>query len=264
MAATDSAVSEQAEAILYRWTDEDTRALIHWRAANPSLFTGRRHASIEAYNVFLKERGLEGKVEPKALKKRWENLVSKYKVRCCLGPCTDLKRPRTGVSTEGGGVTAASWKWYSFMDEAIGSRPSVTPPVLFASSSPEVAVTTPHPVETGTTSTLSTPKRRRVDRVEDILAALKDSDRQNMEALEEMERVQQRRDEAREREAREAAEREERRHQELMEREERRHREMMEREERFYRDLREREERRDREVARREERLMAVLERLCK
>ncbi|KAL0147748.1 hypothetical protein M9458_056954 [Cirrhinus mrigala] len=34
----------------------------------------------------------------------------------------------------------ASWKWYSAMDEAIGSRPSITPPALVASSGPDVAV----------------------------------------------------------------------------------------------------------------------------
>ena len=60
----------------------------------------------------------------------------------------ELKKPRTGVSTEGGGVTAASWKWYSLMDEALGARPSVTPPVLFASSSREVAGLPPPPVFT--------------------------------------------------------------------------------------------------------------------
>ncbi|XP_072567680.1 uncharacterized protein [Paramormyrops kingsleyae] len=252
----DNAVTlNQAATASYKWTDEDTQALILWRAVNRPLFTGKRHASVEAYNVFLKERGLEGRVDAKALKKRWENLTSKYK---------DLKRPRTGVSTEGGGVTAASWKWYTHMDEAIGSRPSVTPPALFASSSREVAVTPPPPVERGTTSTFSTPKRQRVDRVEELLNALRESDGQHEEAMQEMEREQQRRDEAREREAREAVEREEWRFQKLVERDERRHREAVEREERFHREMREREERREREAAGREERLMAILEKLCK
>ncbi|TNN23490.1 hypothetical protein EYF80_066389 [Liparis tanakae] len=43
--------------------------------------------------VFIKERGL-GTLDPKLVKKRWENLVHKYK---------ELKKPRTGVSTEGVG-----------------------------------------------------------------------------------------------------------------------------------------------------------------
>lgn len=44
----------------------------------------------------------------------------------------ELKKPPTG--TETGEATAASWKWFSLMDEAIGSRPSVTPPCLIASA----------------------------------------------------------------------------------------------------------------------------------
>ncbi len=44
------------------------------------------------------------------------------------------------MSTEDGEPTAASWKWYAAMDEAIGGRPSITPPALIASSGPDVAV----------------------------------------------------------------------------------------------------------------------------
>ena len=179
-----------------------------------------------------------------------------------------LKHPRTGVSTEGGETTAASWKWYSLMDEAIGSRPSIEPPVLFASSNPEVARASPPPVVTPDrgASSVSTPKRRRVDTLE-ILNALRENERQSDEAMQEMQREQQEREEKREREAREAAEREERRHQEAVEREERRHRETVAREERFFREMREREDRREREMAAREreaaareERLLAILD----
>lgn len=46
----------------------------------------------------------------------------------------ELRKPPTGTGTETGESTAASWKWYSLMDEAIGSRPSISPPCLFASS----------------------------------------------------------------------------------------------------------------------------------
>lgn len=56
----------------------------------------------------------------------------------------DLKCPRSGVSTEGGEATAASWKWYGVMDAALGSKPSITPPVFISLSSPEtVVVSTP-------------------------------------------------------------------------------------------------------------------------
>ncbi|CAL8241896.1 unnamed protein product, partial [Gadus morhua 'NCC'] len=70
---------------------------------------------------FIKVQGLEGKMEATKIKRKWENLKQKYK---------ELKAPRTGVSTEGGETTAASWKWYGPMDEALGGRPSISPPVL--------------------------------------------------------------------------------------------------------------------------------------
>ena len=132
------------------------------------------------------------------------------------------------MSTEGGGVTAASWKWYALMDEALGTRPSVTPPVLFASSSREV------------TPPVSTPKRRRVDNVE-IAKVIEENDRRISEAWAEMEERHRRAEEARVSEAREFAEREERRHREAVALEERR-----------FNFLRESEERREREAAARE------------
>lgn len=174
----------------------------------------------------------------------------------------ELKRPRTGVSTEGGGVTAASWKWYTLMDEAIGSRPSVVPPVLFASSNLEVAGTPPPPVERDTPPTVSAPKRCQAGTMDGVLDALKVSDRQQELLVKEMERQEERREEARAREAREAGEREERRFHKMMEREERRHQEALERQQRFQLEMRD--ERRDREAAAREERLMAILERLSR
>ena len=170
-----------------------------------------------------------------------------------------LKCPRTGVSTEGGEATAASWKWYSLMDEAIGGRPSVTPPVLIASSSQDVAVVEPPSVvtperDTARASTASTPKRRRVDVVE----ALKELQERELMQEQEMKRMEER---AREREeARD--EREERWHREAVEREERRFAEMRERDERRDKEMREREERRDREVGMREERFLSLLEKL--
>ncbi|ROL50190.1 hypothetical protein DPX16_14844 [Anabarilius grahami] len=103
--------------------------------------------------AFISQYGLEG-VTPSWAKKKWENLKQKYK---------DLKCPRTGVSTEDGEHTAASWKWYSLMDEAIGGRPSVTPPVLIASSSQDAAVCScPSVVTPERSEERITPKRRRV------------------------------------------------------------------------------------------------------
>ncbi|KAK0142684.1 hypothetical protein N1851_019374 [Merluccius polli] len=55
----------------------------------------------------------------------------------------DLKDPPTGVSTEGGKATAASWKWFDLMHEAIGDRPSVTPPDVIATCAQGAVVFTP-------------------------------------------------------------------------------------------------------------------------
>ncbi|KAG5277891.1 hypothetical protein AALO_G00092520 [Alosa alosa] len=239
------AVVEQDLTGPFRWTDEDTRALILWRAANVSLFTGRRNAAINGYENFISEKRLGGKVTPAFCKKKWENLKQKFK---------DLKCPKTGVSTEGGEATAASWKWYTLMDEAIGGRPSVTPPVLIASSTRDVAVASPPSVvtpEQASTSMASTPKRRRVD-VMEIFADMERKEEQLEAVLLDMQREEKEREEARLREAREAAEREERRMQL-----------MMEREDRLIREMRESGERRDREAAAREERFLVVLERLA-
>ncbi|CAL8329918.1 unnamed protein product [Gadus morhua 'NCC'] len=86
----------------YKWTDVDTAALISWRSTNEGMFTGRRNAAQKGFEEFIKVQGLEGKMEANKIKRKWENLKQKYK---------ELKAPRTGVSTEGGETTAASWKW---------------------------------------------------------------------------------------------------------------------------------------------------------
>ncbi len=46
----------------------------------------------------------------------------------------ELKKLPTGQSTEVGEDMAASWKWYPLMDEALGGRPLIWPPVLVASA----------------------------------------------------------------------------------------------------------------------------------
>ncbi|KAK9953297.1 hypothetical protein ABG768_017302 [Culter alburnus] len=69
--------------------------------------------------------GLLGVVSPSRAAKKWENLKKTYK---------ELRKPPTGVGTESGESTAGTWKWFSLMDEAIGGRPSIQPPILIASS----------------------------------------------------------------------------------------------------------------------------------
>ncbi|ROL41875.1 Stress response protein nst1, partial [Anabarilius grahami] len=184
--------------------------------------------------VFVKDENLEGKISATQVKRKWENLKQKYK---------DLKCPQTGVSTEDGEVTAASWKWYSVLDEAKGGRPSITPPNLIASSGPGVAVTSPSSVR----STSARTGRKRKD-IEELICEMEEK-----EAEREKEAV-----EREERRWREMVEREERRERERQEQEERREREAREREERRDREMREREERRDRETKEREERFLQL------
>ncbi|XP_054619149.1 uncharacterized protein LOC129172920 [Dunckerocampus dactyliophorus] len=243
-----------------QWHDEDTRSLILWRTANAALFTGRRNAAVNGYEIYIASRGLEGKVTPAFLKKKWENLKHQYKGH---------KYSKSGVSLDGGETPAASWKWYNLMDEAIGGRLSMTPPVFIASSSQDdVAGESPSVLTPERdVATASIPKRRRVD-LGDMLKETMEKDERFELELREMEAKAIEREEARAREAaereerrhREALEREETRHREAMEREERRHREAVEREERFFREMRERDDRRD--TAAREERFLAILEAL--
>ncbi|XP_030199852.1 uncharacterized protein LOC115533455 isoform X1 [Gadus morhua] len=204
----------------YKWSDEDTVAFVRWRVAHNKTFSGGRATNAAGYKVFLEERRLLGRVTAPFLKRKWENLKQKYK---------DLKNTPTSVSTEGDETTAASWKWFDLMHEAIGDRPSVTPPVLIATcaqgavvftapsiSTPErgrkveaaeeTALGSPTPTTTGT-STASTPKRRRMYVVE-VLQELKSQDEQDWRALQAEEREREKRREAEQ--ARQAAEREQR------------------------------------------------------
>ncbi|KAK7877440.1 hypothetical protein WMY93_031860 [Mugilogobius chulae] len=110
----------------YKWTDEDVRRLILLRTDKNQLFSGKRFASASGREAVLREMGLTGVVSPARAAKKWENLKKPTRF--------ELRRPPTGSGTETGETTAATWKWYSLMDEAIGSRPSVQPPWLTASS----------------------------------------------------------------------------------------------------------------------------------
>ncbi|KAI9999415.1 hypothetical protein NQD34_018231 [Periophthalmus magnuspinnatus] len=65
--------------------------------------------------------GLE--VTPLQAKKKWENLQKKYK---------DCKYPKSGEGVAGN-ATAETWPWFVPMDEVLGQRASINPPVLIAS-----------------------------------------------------------------------------------------------------------------------------------
>ncbi|KAK9976438.1 hypothetical protein ABG768_021643 [Culter alburnus] len=161
----------------------------------------------------------------------------------------DLKCPKTEESTEDGELTEVSWKWYDAMDEAIGGRPSFSPPSLIASSDTDVALTTsasvsPEPERTET-------KRKNF---EDLIREMEEREAEREREATERE----------ERRWREMEEREERRERERQEREDKREREAREREERRHQEAIEREERREREAKEREERFLHLLEIIAK
>ncbi|XP_044048220.1 uncharacterized protein LOC122874426 [Siniperca chuatsi] len=104
----------------YKLTEEDTRRLIELRAANESLFTGRRNTAKPAWRGIVKEMGLTGKITPDQVAKKWDNLKTKFK---------DLKFPPRGME---GQTNPASWPWFQLMSDALegrlaGKAPRVTP-----------------------------------------------------------------------------------------------------------------------------------------
>ncbi|CAL8389773.1 unnamed protein product [Boreogadus saida] len=62
-----------------KWTDEDTRQFIAWRAANTMLFTGVKKSAKDGFEQFIKDKGLGGKISIQQVKRKWENLTAKYK-----------------------------------------------------------------------------------------------------------------------------------------------------------------------------------------
>lgn len=106
--------------LTYKLTEDDTRRLIELRAANESLFTGRRNTAKPAWRGIVKEMGLTGKITPDQVAKKWDNLKTKFK---------DLKFPPRGME---GQTNPASWPWFQLMSDALegrlaGKAPRVTP-----------------------------------------------------------------------------------------------------------------------------------------
>ncbi|XP_024911779.1 uncharacterized protein LOC103379726 isoform X4 [Cynoglossus semilaevis] len=104
----------------YKLTEDDTRRLIELRAANESLFTGRRNTAKPAWRGIVKELGLTGKITPDQVSKKWDNLKTKFK---------DLKFPPRGMENQ---TNPASWPWFHLMNDALEGRlvdkaPKVTP-----------------------------------------------------------------------------------------------------------------------------------------
>ncbi|XP_026220684.1 uncharacterized protein LOC113165438 isoform X4 [Anabas testudineus] len=103
----------------YKMTDQDTRRMIKLRAANETLFTGRRNAAKAAWKAILKELGLQGKVSTYQMAKKWDNLKRRYK---------DLKFPPVGMENVADG--ASSWPWFHLMNEAMEGRLASSAPLL--------------------------------------------------------------------------------------------------------------------------------------
>ncbi|KAM9352216.1 uncharacterized protein ABDE67_007071 [Symphorus nematophorus] len=106
----DSEQGSLSVTVQFKWTERLTDKLIRWRAANQSLFTGRRHAAIRGFEAFVNETGLQGVLSPAMAKKKWENLKQKYK---------ELKNPPEGMEIF---CQSTSWRWFDLMEEAMSGR----------------------------------------------------------------------------------------------------------------------------------------------
>ncbi|KAI2643034.1 Formin-like protein 14 [Labeo rohita] len=107
--------------VMTQGTEEETENLVKFCMELDSDFTGKRNSAKKAWIIVLQRIGLDGKVTPSQISKKWDNLKRKYK---------ELRCPPTGTGTDGGEATAATWPWFSAMHEAIGGRPSIEPPIL--------------------------------------------------------------------------------------------------------------------------------------
>ncbi|XP_065096812.1 uncharacterized protein [Paramisgurnus dabryanus] len=125
-------MAERANRETHKWTPEETRRLIRFRAENEQRFLRSKYTAKQLWETLIKDLGLEGKVTGQQASKKWENLKKKYK---------DLKTPKTGSGTDAGEVTASSWQYFEEMHEVLGSRPSIDPPVVVSSFTDEEPIT---------------------------------------------------------------------------------------------------------------------------
>ncbi|XP_067303589.1 34 kDa spicule matrix protein-like [Pseudorasbora parva] len=108
----------------YKLSDEEIRQFICLKRMHDRLFTGNRNSARDGWTFIIEEMGLQDTLSPQQAGRKWENFKKTYK---------DLKAPQSGVSTEGGGDTAATWKWFSEIHE-------LQPSVLIASCSENPSV----------------------------------------------------------------------------------------------------------------------------
>ncbi|TST22563.1 hypothetical protein Baya_12694 [Bagarius yarrelli] len=92
----------------YKMSEAELVKFVRLRAANDTLFTGKRNTSVIAWRAILKEMGIHRKMSTSQARKKWENLKKKYK---------EMKNPPPGIT-----VNPTNWQWFSLMDDAMEGR----------------------------------------------------------------------------------------------------------------------------------------------
>ncbi|CAI5657837.1 unnamed protein product [Oreochromis niloticus] len=173
----------------FKWTKEQTADFIKTRGENDHLFTGVKNSATVGWRTILEKMGLQ--VTPLQAKKKWDNLKKRFKDCKCPGS-------GEGVSRK---PTAATWPWFGLMDEVMGQRPSIRPPVLISSlpedtPGPSTAVGDQSEREEETDEEggqpATTERKRRRDRGDELLELIKEDMQYQREAEER--REQERRD----------------------------------------------------------------------
>ncbi|CAI5660731.1 hypothetical protein ACER0C_001957 [Sarotherodon galilaeus] len=167
----------------FKWNKEQTTLLIRLRGENDHLFTGVKNSATVAWRTILEKMGLQGTVTPSQARKKWDNLKTKYK---------ECKYPGSGEGVSGK-PTAATWPWFALMDEVIGQRPSIRPPVLLSTlredtPGPSSAVGDRNGAESDTDEGESQPttsaRKRKRDRDGELLNLIREDMQQQREAEE--------------------------------------------------------------------------------
>ncbi|KAL3968249.1 RalBP1-associated Eps domain-containing protein [Sarotherodon galilaeus] len=167
----------------FKWNKEQTTLLIRLRGENDHLFTGVKNSATVAWRTILEKMGLQGTVTPLQARKKWDNLKTKYK---------ECKYPGSGEGVSGK-PTAATWPWFALMDEVIGQRPSIRPPVLLSTlpedtPGPSSAVGDQNVAESdtdeGESQPTTTARKRKRDRDEELLNLIREDMQQQREAEE--------------------------------------------------------------------------------
>ncbi|KAI5093922.1 hypothetical protein C0J45_15646, partial [Silurus meridionalis] len=92
----------------YKMSEAELVKFVRLRAANDTLFTGKRNTSVIAWRAILKEMGIHRKMSTSQARKKWENLKKKYK---------EMKNPPPGIT-----VNPTNWQWFSLMEDAMEGR----------------------------------------------------------------------------------------------------------------------------------------------